>query len=1278
MSALKAVDYFFVVGPASYTPTPTSASARSFIDRTYRSSLLFRFPPVDHPHLSFPPGVEMFCIPDDLRLSTAPLMPKFHYFVVTGGAGERLYGSCLRFYEELHPDAQRLLEREDARVSEVIEAKEREERERRKREISVSLSREEEREAELEEEMERGQAQRLMSMHQRIQEEQAKWRERQSTSPQREEKEGKVPPPPPHPPHPLAIQVQSTAQSPSSAATPEPPSPNISPAPRVRSVSSTPAASSPTTSPSPHLLCPPSSTSTPTLRSRKVYSPKCIAVLSLYPFLSQSREFLSELYRISLVPSHLPLEHLIANFVNEIPLPPLGEVKVQFAVSNKLIYFFRPPPNNPLLCTHYPLRLLFECLDSENALSVVEAVLLEQRILLLSSKLSALTVVAETLLHLIFPFRWPHVYIPLLPRSLIDFLFAPMPFIIGMHHSYVKGALTEELLSDIIVVDLDSNRVTLHGQDGAVAKRLRQLPARERKKIKRGLSLLHLYRPKAQRSEYEKRMLESMDDAFSYAPSPDEIEQLMASQEREAEELRRLVEAEAGGAKSPLGSPTSLDDAAAINHELFISSVFFRAFTSLMKEYVPYLIHPSASDPHPDPCFNKRAFLRHHDQSSHAFLSDLLSTQAFTAFCEERIYASHSASHDVRFFDESITAKKNRSRLTRRTDTPFLTDPRYIIKETYIVPSADVTGCKGLYRYDVWPALDVKLFPIPRRIPAFYSKRQMAITVAAGVGGGDKATSADALGGVRFGVALSTLEQVLYTVWFMLVTSIAGEYQLHHCINTAFKVLYDARLSGVRLEEDVFIRLMKACGACSIPDKAVEVLSIMQECGHVVDGVVYGQLLQVFSMKGGEGMEALKRLGQGGRREGLLYSPAHSPRPSVSRGDESEGELAEVEGEEEDFTEPEVSTASSTVSSSSMQSPSSHEPRGGSRRRVTSPTYHDEGKRGEKGDGEAADERKADGLMMSPTAALNPREEEEREEGENAEGDGSPDLHNAIAAPSPDDLTRFHRNFIAAYPHLTIDTTDRCPECRRELSDREIRAGWTDRTTDYTTTCPKCGERFAAQFVVSANPKVTGKVTTPLSPSHQGMGTEEDQYNYQRQLQGAQYVALNAASHTGSERFPLTLPYLPPRVLKKEVGRVIDEHGIGYITHPSFRLHSTTLYWNLAWHLLCVALPVQLLLWDMTDVKGMRKERMEMVHVMRSMSDEERERRHTQTLDRAAAKAARAKQTTARRAAGGRLADSSLLGRDLSRTTPSPSPSSPLSTGNSPLGQRLSPVAELT
>lgn len=40
--------------------------------------------------------------------------------------------------------------------------------------------------------------------------------------------------------------------------------------------------------------------------------------------------------------------------------------------------------------------------------------------------------IAETINCLLFPFAWPHVYVPILPTSLAHFLDAPVPFIMGI------------------------------------------------------------------------------------------------------------------------------------------------------------------------------------------------------------------------------------------------------------------------------------------------------------------------------------------------------------------------------------------------------------------------------------------------------------------------------------------------------------------------------------------------------------------------------------------------------------------------------------------------------------------------------------------------------------------------------------------------------------------------------------------------------------------------------------------------------------------------------
>lgn len=54
------------------------------------------------------------------------------------------------------------------------------------------------------------------------------------------------------------------------------------------------------------------------------------------------------------------------------------------------------------------------------------------QILFHSSQLSLLTAAAEVSCALMYPLQWPHVYIPVLPRGLVQVLQAPMPFIIGL------------------------------------------------------------------------------------------------------------------------------------------------------------------------------------------------------------------------------------------------------------------------------------------------------------------------------------------------------------------------------------------------------------------------------------------------------------------------------------------------------------------------------------------------------------------------------------------------------------------------------------------------------------------------------------------------------------------------------------------------------------------------------------------------------------------------------------------------------------------------------
>lgn len=53
--------------------------------------------------------------------------------------------------------------------------------------------------------------------------------------------------------------------------------------------------------------------------------------------------------------------------------------------------------------------------------------------------------------------RWHHIYLPLLPRSLTDYLTAPMPFLIGLP-AQLLPAVKNLPMDEITLIDLDLGR----------------------------------------------------------------------------------------------------------------------------------------------------------------------------------------------------------------------------------------------------------------------------------------------------------------------------------------------------------------------------------------------------------------------------------------------------------------------------------------------------------------------------------------------------------------------------------------------------------------------------------------------------------------------------------------------------------------------------------------------------------------------------------------------------------------------------------------------------
>lgn len=98
---------------------------------------------------------------------------------------------------------------------------------------------------------------------------------------------------------------------------------------------------------------------------------------------------------------------------------------------------------------------LFRLLSVTSIVKVISAVLNEASIFFVSRHPCNLTPAIEAILALIYPFKWPFAYVPLLPFSLRDYLQVPQPFLIG-----ASPELRQYVPAHAFIVDLDANSVT--------------------------------------------------------------------------------------------------------------------------------------------------------------------------------------------------------------------------------------------------------------------------------------------------------------------------------------------------------------------------------------------------------------------------------------------------------------------------------------------------------------------------------------------------------------------------------------------------------------------------------------------------------------------------------------------------------------------------------------------------------------------------------------------------------------------------------------------------
>uniref|UniRef100_A0A671S632 DENN domain-containing protein 3-like n=1 Tax=Sinocyclocheilus anshuiensis TaxID=1608454 RepID=A0A671S632_9TELE len=188
---------------------------------------------------------------------------------------------------------------------------------------------------------------------------------------------------------------------------------------------------------------------------------KHICIISKYPYYNALRDCLSSLFLcrsflLQLKMSRMcEFEEQVKEFSAKlalVPIPPPGPLHVVFNLRPFQIELpSRLDVDRPVM--DLDLHLPFLCFRPKQILSI----LMEQRVVFLSTDWAKLTLVAECFMIFIHPLRWQHPFVPVLSRQMLDFIMAPTAFLMGCHTSHFEEVAEE--LDDLVLVDIDQGTV---------------------------------------------------------------------------------------------------------------------------------------------------------------------------------------------------------------------------------------------------------------------------------------------------------------------------------------------------------------------------------------------------------------------------------------------------------------------------------------------------------------------------------------------------------------------------------------------------------------------------------------------------------------------------------------------------------------------------------------------------------------------------------------------------------------------------------------------------